>query len=156
MKHTGAFPFSTIFIFYIKRINSVFIMCFWVTFATSYLFCLWEMWQACCIEYILMAQCKTAVTPLLMQWSYYSLALNHWYVFLCNICRYLFILLATIMTGMLHGIHIWLVYCWIQPFLCDIHSSVVHDKYIPTDLQTIPHSCFTNMDSDWCVSDKLH
>ena len=30
--------------------------------------------------YILVAQCKTAVTPLLMHWSYCSLARNHWYI----------------------------------------------------------------------------
>ena len=28
-----------------------------------------------------MAQCKTAVTPLLMHWNYCSLALNHWFLF---------------------------------------------------------------------------
>ena len=30
-------------------------------------------------QYITMAQCKTAVTPLLTHWSYCSLALSHWF-----------------------------------------------------------------------------
>ena len=33
---------------------------------------------------ILMVQCKTAVSPLLMQWRYCSLALNHWYNVILN------------------------------------------------------------------------
>ena len=34
----------------------------------------------CSILDISMTQCKTAVTPLLMHWSYCSLALSHWYI----------------------------------------------------------------------------
>ena len=33
---------------------------------------------------IAMAKCKTAVTPLLMQWSYCSLVLSCWYIFICT------------------------------------------------------------------------
>ena len=37
----------------------------------------WPFWNENDIKPILMAQCKTAVTPLLMHWSYCSLALSH-------------------------------------------------------------------------------
>ena len=39
------------------------------------------------ITFILMAQCKTAVTPLLTYWSYSSLALSHRYNSPCYISR---------------------------------------------------------------------
>ena len=39
------------------------------------------MWHLCnYVNNILMDQCKTAVTPVLMQWSHCNLALSHWYV----------------------------------------------------------------------------
>ena len=42
---------------------------------TLYIYC------CCQLVCVSMALCKTAVTPLLTHWSYYSLALNHRYVF---------------------------------------------------------------------------
>ena len=66
---------------------------------TSHISHWWELWGVCCEDlgenwphyngtalYILMALCKTAVTPLLMHWSYCSLALIHWYGTVDLIC----------------------------------------------------------------------
>ena len=60
-------------------------------FTVVYLTWWWWSWNGLCsiagdrvllhksVQFILMSWCKTAVTPLLMHWSYCSLALSHWH-----------------------------------------------------------------------------
>ena len=120
MKHTGTFPFFTIFIFYIAKINYMLIYVFLCNIGGEIFVLLLKNVTSMLHRIHIDGLGKTAVTSLLTHWSYYSLALNHWYVFLCNICRKIFILLAKNVTGMLHRIHIWVVHWWTQPLSCVI------------------------------------